>query len=557
MKLWERIAKVAERYISIAPAKTRTINPENPYDMIGLNPSWRDFLDEAIVRNAKESVLYKDFDEMDNDVPEISAALDITTDFVVYPSNTDKSEIFAVKSKKHQGKIDEINKIVKPHHDLYGMIRDALKYGDNFEETLRLMPTKKDMIGQPIGFKNIDITSVVVNKKNGIVDPASYITQYDPVTQKPVVTLSKDEVFHLSLNSDRRKYSSTGKGVSKLQKARLIYRQVRLMEEGAMIRRLSRANNNYGILVDVGDASGEEALDFLEKYRKKITRRKYVDQSTGKFSYRVNPLSVIEDLYLPTRQGSNAGVVPLNQGSNGDTSMSDVEYFQDKLIYATGTPKMLIGKEYDVNSKSTSDTQMVSFLRSIRRIQMMIEPAIIAFYQSALMSFGITDADDLIVYWPVCGTIDEERKWRIEQLKWQVAAVIGQDLSLVDDYYLYKNFLGLNDDQIKELTKRMDDTEKKISMANDNTSFEDEDEFADEPNKNSGEEDDAEDDTEDEDEPENESPEEREERVYTVLEKNCKTKKERNQLRSFIKAVVTDETMRNLVKDVIDLAKVR
>ena len=124
-----------------------------------------------------------------------------------------------------------------------------------------------------------------------------------------------------------------------LEKSRLLYRQVKLMEEGVMISRLSRANQNYAIIVDVGDLQGEDALSFLDQYRKRVTRRKYVDSRTGKWAWNYNPLSVIEDIMVPTRAGSGGNVVALNNNMPLEKTLKILCTSQDKLIYSTGTLK--------------------------------------------------------------------------------------------------------------------------------------------------------------------------------------------------------------------------
>jgi hypothetical protein len=176
-------------------------------------------------------------------------------------------------------------------------------------------------------------------------------------------------------------------------------------------------------------------------------------------SYKYNPLSVMEDIYVPTRQGSGGNVVPLNKSDANGKNIEDVKYFQDKMIYAPGVPKLLIGKEEDINSKSTSDMQFICFLRMIRMIQTLLEPEILRFYTVALKSEGIED-DTLYVEWPVCGTIDEERKWKIEQIKCQVAAMMSQDMSIIDDEYIYRDILSWDDAKIKEVKDRMDEAEQ-------------------------------------------------------------------------------------------------
>lgn len=465
MKLKDKFFQMCERNLNVVKnlINFQTQSPKTVVDPLssyynGTNASWNEFLNEQLQRNATDRVKYADYDLMDLEVPEISAALDVMSDYVVYPDNVNKTKIFKVKSNKPsiQKVIDEIDRTTNFHSEFHSMIREACKNGDNFEELLLEEKTNKI-----IGFKNIHTSSVIVNKQGGILDKNKAWTQIG-LDQKAIADLKYNEALHFSLNTDRFRFSKYGKGVSRVERSRLLYRQLRLMEEGMMISRLSRSNQSYGIMVDVGDLMGDDALDYIDKYKKQIARKKYVDQSTGRMSYKYNPLSVIEDLYIPTRQGSGAGVQSLNNG-DGVKNIDDINYFQNRLIYSTNVPKLLIGKEDDINSKSTAETQYICFLRMIRRIQTIVEPEIVRFYRIALLSRNI-NAPDLSIEWPLISTIDEERKWRIEQMKVNVG-ITQLDKALIDDYEFYKTFAGMNDDEINVLTSRLDATEQKYINA--------------------------------------------------------------------------------------------
>jgi hypothetical protein len=82
---------------------------------------------------------------------------------------------------------------------------------------------------------------------------------------KTLAKLDKNELFRISIYKDRKRMVEYGKGTSIIEKCRLIYRQIRLMEEGMMITRLSRCNQNYAMMVDVGELQGDDTLDFLDK----------------------------------------------------------------------------------------------------------------------------------------------------------------------------------------------------------------------------------------------------------------------------------------------------
>ena len=428
-------------------------NPDDGFSYIQQNDYWGNKIKKELYVDGKDQKRYEDFDHMDDEVPEIRAALDVNADYIIYP-NTDDDESRVVKvmcdEEDIQAKIDEIETRVSVQEKLFPMVRAMLKYGDNVEELVTNVEGNKFL-----GFRNIPVQTIVPIMINGFP-----MTVGDVMAQQvdgTVRVVFKDtEVFHLCLSTDRKRFTKYGKGTSILEGSRLLYKQVKLMEEGMMITRLSRANQNYAMIVDVGELQGEDALNFLDKYKKRIMRRKYIDPRTGAWSWDYNPLSVIEDIMVPTRQGSGGNVVPLNNTANANKDIDDIQYCQDKLIFSTGTPKLLIGKEIDINSKSTSDNQISSFLRRIRRIQTIISPAIKKLYKNILHIEGIeVNENDLRILWPSGLTVDEERKATIAKLRAQVAQILKTDMLVVDDFYVYTKILGMTDKEAHEMENRV------------------------------------------------------------------------------------------------------
>lgn len=449
--------EAAKRYLN--PQQTTTDPNSLGDDGFKGFGSWNDILNEMLYARTEDVKKYQEYDLMDNEIPEITASLDVMADYVIYPDATAKTTVFKVKpTKKYDNKtntkiIEDIKKTTNFDAQFWACVRETCKYGDDFEEILRFNDKRV------AGISNIDTSTVMVNLgSNGLVDGIPYTISQLNSANEPTVTLSEEKFLHFSLSSDRKRHRKYGKGVSRLEKSRLSYRQLRLAEEGMIIGRLSRANQNHAIMVDVGDLEPEEALKFIDKYRSILNRRKYIDPQTGRMTYKFNPLSVVEDLYIPTRQGSGAGVTPLNNNRNGG-DIDDIIYLQNKMIYSTNVPKILIGKEEDVNSKATADVQFISFLRMIRRIQRLMEFGIKKYFKIAFASYGITDIE-FEIEWPVIGTIDEERRWSIEKLKMEVAAMMTTELSLVDDMYVYEKILNFDKETIDEIIARLDGEEE-------------------------------------------------------------------------------------------------
>ena len=464
------------------PAKSNIHPDEDAFGENLIADYWSGRVKDALKVDDTDINRYVEVELMDLEVPEISTALDVNADYIVYPNENNKNKTVNITSTnvKAQNKIDEIESRISVQQQLFPMIRGMLKYGDNAEEIVTNVD--RNLV---LGFRNIPIKTVVPVMIDGFPNHDPRIVQH--ICGKKVAEFKAEEVFHLSLNTDRGRYCRYGKGVPMLEKSRLLYRQVKLMEEGVMISRLSRANQNYAIIVDVGDLQGEDALSFLDQYRKRVTRRKYVDSRTGKWAWNYNPLSVIEDIMVPTRAGSGGNVVALNNNSATGKNIEDIMYFQDKLIYSTGTPKILIGKEVDTNSKSTSDNQMIVFLRRIRRIQSSITPAIKELYKNMLAIEGVyVTLDELNVQWPSSMTIDEERNMIIEKLKAEIAKILRVDIGCVDDFFIYTKILGMSDIEAETLKDRVDAQKEDDLFYNSNRfnsqNTPDEEEPADTPN---------------------------------------------------------------------------
>jgi len=434
--------------------KPRPTNVDMDDEMVSSQPAdeyWSKKIKNIIYLDDTDKTRYKELNDMDNEVPEISAALDVNADYVIYPNDHDNSKAVKVISTntKAQNKIEEIESRVSIQEQLFPQIRAMLKYGDNAEELVLDLAGKKFL-----GFRNIPIKTIAPIMIDGFPSKEPRLSQI--IAGAVHAEFNDNEIFHLCLNTDRERFCKYGKGVSMVEKSRLLYRQLRLMEEGMMITRLSRANQNYAMIVDVGELQGDEALAFLDSYKKRIMRRKYINPQTGQWSWEYNPLSVIEDIMVPTRAGSGGNVIPLNNNANTGKDIEDIMYCEDKLIYSTGTPKLLIGKEVDVNSKSTSDNQMGNFLRRIRRIQTIITPAIKGLYQNILAVEGVpVSLDELDVVWPLSLTIDEERKMTIEKIKCEIAKMLMVDMDVIDDIFIYNRVLGMTQDEASEMQRRM------------------------------------------------------------------------------------------------------
>jgi len=126
--------------------------------------------------------------------------------------------------------------------------------------------------------------------------------------------------------------------LSYLHKAIKPFNNLRMVEDAVVIYRLSRAPERRIFYIDVGNMPTVKAdqyvRDIMVKYRNKLV----YDSSTGELKDDRKHLSMLEDFWLPRREGSKGTEIDTLQGGQNLGQMDDVTYFQTKLYKALSVP---------------------------------------------------------------------------------------------------------------------------------------------------------------------------------------------------------------------------
>ena len=309
-----------------------------------------------IVSGHNRTERYVDFDQMEY-MPEIASALDIyademTTHSSLQPMLNIKCSNEEIKALLHSLYHDILN----IEFNLFGWSRSMCKYGDYFlyldiDENLGI----KSSIGMPSG---------EIERLEG-EDPtnADYL-QYQWNTAG--LTLENWQVAHFRiLGNDKH----VPYGTSVLESARRIWRQLILLEDAMMAYRIVRSPERKVFYVDVGSIPPNEVEQYMQKVMTQMKRNSIVDENTGRVDLRYNPLSIEEDIYIPTRGGTNSRVENLPGGAfTGD--IDDVKYLRDKLFSALKIPASYLSRgEGSEEDKTTLAQKDIRFARTIQRLQ--------------------------------------------------------------------------------------------------------------------------------------------------------------------------------------------
>ena len=126
--------------------------------------------------------------------------------------------------------------------------------------------------------------------------------------------------------------------ISHLHKAIKPLNQLRLLEDSAVIYRITRAPERRVFYIDVGKLPKAKAEQYLKNLMNKFKSSVVYDVATGKVTQRKNVMTMLEDFYLPTRGDTKGTKVETLQGGTQLGEINDIEYFKKKLLKSLKVP---------------------------------------------------------------------------------------------------------------------------------------------------------------------------------------------------------------------------
>ncbi len=124
-----------------------------------------------------------------------------------------------------------------------------------------------------------------------------------------------------------------------LDKARVPFNQLKLLETAVIIMRIVRAPERYVFKIDTGSMPKDKALKYVEKIKQKMTKKQAYDPSTGKLSNEPDVMGILENFYLPqSADGRGSDIDTIGGNTNMFSELDDVYYFQKKLYRALKYP---------------------------------------------------------------------------------------------------------------------------------------------------------------------------------------------------------------------------
>ncbi len=198
------------------------------------------------------------------------------------------------------------------------------------------------------GYRNLNLRLKTESDQYNFPDIEEYFV-YTPTPNFPSGTITGGSKKGVKIAKDSVTYCTSGlvdrnKGtiLSYLHKAIKALNQLRMIEDSLVIYRLSRAPERRIFYIDVGNLPKVKAEQYLKEVMSRYRNKLVYDANTGEVRDDRKFMSMLEDFWLPRREGGRGTEITTLPGGQNLGELTDIEYFQKKLYRALGVPETRI-----------------------------------------------------------------------------------------------------------------------------------------------------------------------------------------------------------------------
>ena len=159
--------------------------------------------------------------------------------------------------------------------------------------------------------------------------------------------------------------------LSYLHKAIKPVNQLRMIEDAVVIYRIARAPERRIFYIDVGNLPKIKAEQYLRDVMARYRNKLVYDASTGEIRDDRNYMSMLEDFWLPRREGGRGTEITTLPGGQNLGEIADIEYFQRKLYRSLNVPisRLESGSGFNLGRASEISRDEVKFTKFVGRLR--------------------------------------------------------------------------------------------------------------------------------------------------------------------------------------------
>lgn len=193
---------------------------------------------------------------------------------------------------------------------------------------------------------------------------------------------------------------ATGKRtMSHLHKAIKPINQLRMLEDALVIYRISRAPERRIFYIDVGNVPKGKAEQYVQGIMSKYRNKLVYDVATGDIRDDRNSMSMLEDFWLPRREGGRGTEITTLPGGENLGQIEDVVFFQRKLYKALDVPigRLETDTAFTVGRATEINREEVRFQKFIEKLRKKFSHLIMETLKVQLVLKGVVTESDWAV----------------------------------------------------------------------------------------------------------------------------------------------------------------
>jgi len=209
------------------------------------------------------------------------------------------------------------------------------------------------------------------------------------------IKLEKDSI--IAVNSGLFDPSRT-KSIGYLHKAIKLINQLRFMEDSLVVYRVSRAPERRIFYIDVGNLPKGKAEEYVQSVVSRYRNKLVYDASTGEITDDRKHMSMLEDFYLPRREGGRGTEITTLGGGENLGQIEDVVFFQRKLYRSLNVPISRLEQDtgFALGRATEVSRDEVKFQKFVDKIRKRFSQIFIEALKVQLILKGVIEKKD----WP-------------------------------------------------------------------------------------------------------------------------------------------------------------
>jgi len=254
------------------------------------------------------------------------------------------------------------------------------------------------------------------------------------------------------------------------------FNQLRMIEDSLVIYRLARAPERRIFYIDVGNLPKLKAEQYLRSVMDKYKQKVIYNASTGEVEDQKKQMSMLEDFWLPRRDGGRGTEISTLPSGQNLGEIEDIEYFRKKLYQSLNVPISRIeGTEqtaFNLGRATEINRDEVKFGKFIMTLRQRFSHLFTDLLKIQLLLKGIIKEEDwfdikdnLDYVWTKDAHFSELKNNEIMRERFEILAQAEEYIGkYISNEWVKKNILQQTDEEIKTLQTQLDKEKEEAEL---------------------------------------------------------------------------------------------